>query len=181
MSRLLTLGLCLAIAGCGADATTPPPSQGSALQRAEDREGAFRLTFEVPRTSWKADEPIDGLASLAVVGGNGAEFGASGGGVFGFEFREVSGTRQVAAVWAADCAPYRLEVGTTMTSRITKSGGFSAEHPNAAFIRAFLADPIVRLPAGDWTITALAQFVEGRGCSGASRTLAAPILVHVTP
>ena len=81
----------------------------------------------------------------------------------------------------ADCAPYRLEPGRPLTSAITKSGGYSADDPNAAFYRAFLADPVVSLPAGDWRITAGASLVEGEGCSGASRNLSAPITVHVTP
>jgi hypothetical protein len=44
-----------------------------------------------------------------------------------------------------------------------------------------LAHPVVRLPAGDWTISAVASFVEGKGCSGASRMMAATVVVHITP
>ena len=181
MSRLLALALCLALAGCGADATRPTPAPTFESQRAGDLDGPFQLVFELPRTRWKADEPIDGVASLAVIDGVGADLGGSGGGVFVFDFAEMNGTRHVGGASTADCAPYRLEVGKPMTSHITKSGGFDGNDPNAAFYRAFLADPIVRLPAGDWTITVVASFVEGKGCSGASRNLSAPILIHVTP
>ncbi len=72
----------------------------------------------------------------------------------------------------ADCAPYRLEAGQPLASGIKKSGAFSDDDPEAAFTRAFLGDPVVSLPAGDWRITAGASLVEGEGCSGASRNLA---------
>jgi hypothetical protein len=61
-----------------------------------------------------------------------------------------------------------------------KSGGFAAEDPDAAFYRTFFADPLVRLPAGTWEITAVADFSEG-ACDGAHHTLRAPITVTITP
>jgi hypothetical protein len=173
--------LCLALVACGADTTSPSSGPTSAPERAEDIEGSFRLVFELPKTTWRVNEAINGVASLEVGGGVGTDLGGSGGGVFVFDFAEVNGTRRVGGVSTADCAPYRLDPGRPMTSGLKKSGGFSADDPHAAFIQAFLLDPVVRLPAGDWTITAVASFVEGKGCSGASRMLAAPILVHVTP
>jgi hypothetical protein len=68
----------------------------------------------------------------------------------------------------------------SLTSPIKKFGAFSDDQPDAAFYRAFLADPVVRLPAGDWAISAVASFVEGKGCSGASRMMTATVTVHVT-
>jgi hypothetical protein len=78
-------------------------------------------------------------------------------------------------------APYRLDPGRPMTSAITKSGGFSDDDPDAAFYREFLNGTPVRLPAGDWRITSGASLVEGEGCIGASRNLAAAIVVHILP
>ena len=172
--------ICL-VAGCGADTTMPSLGPTSARERAEDVVGSFRLVFELPRATWRTVEPIDGVASLEVGGGIGKDIGGSGGGLLGFDFVEANGTRSMTSIWSADCAPYRLEPGRPMKSAIKKSGGFSADEPNAAFYRDFLADPIIRLPAGDWTITAVAIFVEGKECRGTSRSLAAPILVHITP
>ena len=63
---------------------------------------------------------------------------------------------------------------------VRKSGGFSADDPNADFYRSFFADPLVHLPAGDWTLTAVASLVDGYGGSGESYTLRAAVLVHVT-
>ena len=179
-SRFAVVALCLAVAGCGADSTTPTPAVPSAAHRAEAVQGSFRLVFELPRTTWKAGEAIDGVASLAVAD-VAADLGGSGGGLLGFDFAEANGARRMGYASTADCRPYRLDPGTPMTSGITKSVGFDGDDPNAAFYRAFIADPVVRLPAGDWTITAIASFVEGKDCTGASHTLAAPIVIHVTP
>ena len=177
--RLLAV-LVVVVAACAAP--TPTPSS-SAVQaggaRATDSEGAFQLTFELPRTTYRAGEAIDGLATLGVMGNAPVLFGSSGGGPFVFDFAEINGRRRVGGAMTADCAPYRLDPGRPMTSSITKSGGYSGDDPDAPFYSAFIADPVVRLPVGDWTITAVASLVEGEGCSGASRNLTAPIVVHI--
>ena len=170
----------------GACAGPTPPSPASqpvgAAQRGSDVRGPFQLTFELPRTTYRAGEAIEGRVTLGVTGGAAVAFGSSGGGPFVFDFAEVIGRRHVGGAMTADCAPYRLEPGRPMASAITKSGGFSADDPEAAFYRAFLdGNPVVSLPPGDWRITAGASLVEGEGCSGASRSLAVPIVVHVLP
>ncbi len=69
-----------------------------------------------------------------------------------------------------------------IASGLNKSGGFSADDPDAAFFRAFLnGDPVVRLPPGDWTITANAHFVEEAGCTGKVHLMTASIPIHVLP
>lgn len=182
MRRFLAFALCLVASGCG-DGTavaTPPPSS-PLVQHAEDLQGPFRLVFELPRGTWKAGDAIDGVATLAVVNGGGVDLGGSGGGLLGFAFAEVGGSRHVDGFWTADCRPYRLEPGKPLTSAIRKSGGFSPDQPDADFYRSFLTDPVVHLPVGDWSISAIALFVEGSGCTGQSHTMKATVLVHVIP
>lgn len=101
--------------------------------------------------------------------------------VVGFEFAEVGGDRLMGSFMTADCRPYTLSAVQPAVTAITKSGGWSEDDPHAAFYRAFFADPLVHLPAGDWDVTAFADFVEGHGCDGASHTIKATIRVHVTP
>jgi hypothetical protein len=176
------LGACAGQAPPSAASPSAGAGQVSAPQRASVVQGAFELTFELPRTTYRAGEAIEGRATLGVIGDAAVAFGSSGGGPFVFDFAEVGGRRSVGGAMTADCAPYRLEPGRPMESGITKSGGYSADDPEAAFAQAFLdGNPVVSLPAGDWRITAGASLVEGEGCSGASRTLAAPIVVHVVP
>lgn len=181
MRRLLAFALCLVVSGCGNAPAPGTSAPGPTLvQHAESLQGPFRLVFELPRGSWQSGDAIDGLAALSVVNGPGVDLGGSGGGVLGFAFAEVGGTRHVDPVSSADCAPYRLEPGDPITSTVKKSGAFSADQPDAAFYSSFFADPLVHLPAGDWNISAVAEFVEGTGCTGLSHTMTATILVHIT-
>jgi hypothetical protein len=177
----MAAGLALGVVLAACAGQTPAAPSAVPGERASDVKGPFQLTFELPRTTFRAGEPIEGRATLAVIGGVAVPFGSSGSGPFTFNFAELGGRRNVGGSMTADCAPYRIEPGRPMTSAITKSGGWSGDDPNAVFYRAFLADPVVSLPAGDWRITAGATLVEGEGCSGASRALEAPITVHVTP
>jgi hypothetical protein len=181
LRRFLAAALCLAAIGCSATAPTPAaPTPAPTPAQATDTQGRYQLVFELPKTDWRASDSITGLATLSLIGSGGVDFGSSGSGPIGFGFDEVGGSRQMGPVWTADCKYDRLESGQPKTSPITKSGGFIGEDPNVDFYRSFFADPLVHLPAGDWTITAVANFVEGSGCSGASYTLKAAILVHVT-
>ncbi len=132
--RLATAALAFGIVVGACAGSTPPspasPSVGPA-QRASDVQGAFQLTFELPRTTYRAGEAIEGRATLGVIGGAAVAFGSSGGGPFVFDFAEIGGRRRVGGAMTADCAPYRLEPGRPMASAITKSGGYSADDPEA--------------------------------------------------
>ena len=175
---LAAVALALGMAGCGAGPAAPTGTAAPA--RAEDAQGRYRLVFELPRTDWHTSDSITGVATLSLTGSGGANFGSSGGGPLGFGFDEVGGTRQMGPAWTSNCKSSHLDAGQSISSPIGKSGGFNGEDPNAGFYRSFFADPLVHLPAGDWTITAVASLVEGSGCSGASYTLRAAVLVHVT-
>jgi hypothetical protein len=161
-------------------ASTPSLSSAPAAVRADSQEGPFRLTFELPKDTWSADENIQGLATLSLVDGTVTDVGGSRS-LFAFDFAEVGGSRHMDAAWTLECGPHHLVAGAPLTSPITKSGGFSADDPNAAFYRAFLAGPDTHLPAGDWTITAVAPFAEGSQCQGQDHTLRAGIRIHVLP
>jgi hypothetical protein len=178
----LAAALCLVVAGCVQGTGAPPTTSQTAPTPAQatDTKGRYQLVFELPRTDWKTTDSITGLATLSLIGSGGEDFGSSGSGPIGFGFDEVGGSRHVGPLWTADCAYDRLVAGQPRTSQITKSGGLDGQDPNVAFYRSFFADPLVHLPAGDWTITAVARFVEGTGCSGESYTLKAAVLVHVT-
>jgi hypothetical protein len=178
---ILVAALCLVVAGCSATTPTPAaPTPVPTPAQATATQGRYQLVFELPKTDWRASDSITGLATLSLIGSGGVDFGSSGSGPIGFGFDEVGGSRQMGPAWTADCTSRRLDAGQPKTSQITKSGGFIGEDPNVDFYRSFFADPLVHLPAGDWTITAVASFVEGTLCSGASYTLKAAILVHVS-
>jgi hypothetical protein len=177
---LVVIGL---LAGsCGSSpSTSPTPTPETVPGHAEAVDGRFRLTFDLPKTTWSVADAIAGTATLALLGGGSVELGGSGQGLFGFAFDEIGGRRHMVPAWTADCRPYRLEAGQPMTSAILKSGGFAGDDPEAAFYRAFFQDPLLHLPAGQWRITAVASFLEGRDCSGPDHDVQAAILVLVTP
>jgi hypothetical protein len=180
--RFLAAALCLVVVGCSGTTSTPAPTPSPTAPtpaRASDTQGRYRLDFELPQTDWHTTDSITGLATLSLVGTGSADFGMSGSGIV-FSFDEVSGDRHVHWVMAASCMFGRLDAGRPITSPIKKSGGWDGDSPAAEFTRSFLQDPLVHLPAGDWTITAVADVSEGTMCSGASYALKAPVLVHVT-
>ena len=61
----------------------------------------------------------------------------------------------------ADAGPAADAASSCTTCRFHHQ--ISDSDPNAEFLRAFLFDPDVRLPAGTWDVSALAIFTEARG------------------
>jgi hypothetical protein len=157
--------------------SSPEPVSGTA----EHVEGRFRLTFTLPRTTWSSGEAISGEAALALVIGDLAELGVAGNGPLEFMFQEVGGRHVVGPAWDTVCASARLAADSPITQPIRKSGGYSNDQPDADFYRSFFADPLVRLPAGDWDISAIAEFIDGRDCGAADHhSMRATVRVHVT-
>jgi hypothetical protein len=183
--RRWAVGLILLLAACAVPAPSSPRAPtavvpGNAVQ-AVAAQGRFQLTFTLRKVVWRTDEAIDGEARLGLAGGPDVGVGGSGGGLMAFDFAEVGGNRVLGSAMTADCRPYTLSAVQPASTGLTKSGGWSEDDPNAAFYRAFFADPLIHLPAGDWDVTAEAVFVEGQGCDGDPHTIKATIRVHVTP
>lgn len=184
--RLLAAALCLVVVGCAAGNTTSTAPSQAALTpaptpaQATDTQGQYRLVFELPRTDWRASDAITGEATLSLIGADAVDFGASGMGPLAFGFDEVGGNRHVGWTMTADCKSYHLDAGQSISSPLKKSGGYSADAAPSDFNRWFMTDPLVHLPAGDWTITAVASLVDGSYCSGAYYTLKTTVVVHVT-
>ena len=182
LTRRAAFLICLVVSGCTGIAAAPTPSPGTGeSRRADERQGAYTLGFELPKTTWKAGEAISGTATLHVASANSADVSGSGSGLIGFDFAELGGSRHVVPAQTSDCRPYRLDPDKPMESAIVKSGAFYPEQKDFEFYRSFLTDPIVRLPAGIWTITAVSSFSEGKGCTGQPRTLRADVKVRITP
>jgi hypothetical protein len=154
------------------------PSDGP--QAASDIDGRFRLDFAFPKRTFTAAEPIEGIATLSVLGPGIGKIGASGGGPILFGIREVGGRREIGPASQADCQSFPIGQGSPISRAITKSGGFSADDPDAGFYADFFKDPELHLPPGTWDITAYASFAEG-DCSAHLVELSAPIRIEVAP
>ena len=171
---LLAVTLCLALVGCG---TTPPDAAIPA--RAEATQGSYQLQFELSKATWRTTEAIEGTATLSFSGTGSVTIWSSGSGPLNFGYVEVGGTRRMGPAWTADCVERQLSPTQPIISGLGKSGGFNGEDPNSSFYRSFFTDKDVHLSAGDWTITAIAEFMEGT-CGGPRDTLQAAVQVHVT-
>jgi hypothetical protein len=134
----------------------------------------------LPHLDWKATDTITGTAILSFAGSAPTTIYGSGGGVIVFSYDEVGGNRHVNWVMTADCGPHPLDPATPITAELSKSGAVGGNEPDADFLRSFLADPQIRLPAGTWDITAVAVLYEGAGCSGGEHTMKVPVRITVT-
>ena len=162
----LLLGTVMALASlaaCG-PAATPTPSGAVAPVIAADEDGLFRLELELPKATYAAGEPIEGITRLRYGGQGAVEVAGAAGGLIGFSLVDVDGPRDVGGGQDAACAPYRLDPANPITTALTKSGGYSPDDPADDFIEAFLNDPIYRLPAGTWEIQSWTSFL-GQGCT----------------
>ena len=140
-------------------------------------DGPFIMELTIDQAAVAAGQPITGQAVLTHDGGPTVVSG-SGDGVFTFSYTEAGGDRRVLGAHHDDCVPWTM-AGGTISSSLTKSGGYSADDPNAAFIGAFLSGPDVLLPPGTWDITAEATFADGQGCTGAWHTLRSTVRITV--
>jgi hypothetical protein len=142
--------------------------------------GDFRLTISSPSGTWGSDEAIEVEATLEYLG-NAAEttIWGSGSGPIGFSVVEVSGDREMGGAFTADCASHVIGAGQPITTPFQKSGGYSPDEPNATFYASFFADPVFRLPAGEWQVTASATFDDGETCTASPIQMAATITLTI--
>jgi hypothetical protein len=178
------------VTACGGVVASPAATPGPA--EVSDTEDRYRLVLTLAATTVPASEPVTGEAVLTTTDGLDADISGSGGGVFGFSYREIGGTRSMGYAMTADCAPHTIPAEGGLRSWLEPSGAWSegdpdadfyrafAHGPDADFYRAFAHGPDVRLPAGAWQVTAHAVFV-GAGCTLPERTLEASTVVVVTP
>jgi hypothetical protein len=179
---LVAAALCLAVIGCSATTPTPAaPTPAPTPAQATDTQGHYQLVFELPRTDWRTSDAITGEATLSLIGADAVDFSSSGSGPIVFSFDEIGGSWHVTGLGTPSCQTGRFKAGQPFSSPIKKSGHvISADPQPSDFDRLFMMDPVVHLPAGDWTITAIASILDGSDCRGTSYTLKAAILVHVT-
>ena len=185
---LFAATLCTVLTGCMAGGPSRSSTHtaggtatiGTALPSgAEDANRHFHLVFELPKSIWKANEAITGQAVLSLVGASSMTVSGSGSGIVGFEFAEIGGDRKVSWVVQADCEPRRLDAASPIVSPLAKTAGYGSDAPQNDFYRSFATDPLIRLPAGDWTITAVTWFAESLDCTGVIDQLSAPVSIHV--
>ena len=136
-------------------------------------DGAFTLTIRSPRDHYRPGEAIDVTATLEYVR-DGSIVVSSTPDVVAFGVEQIGGPHRVDPVIRQSCGQFSFERGQPEPYPFGKSGGFYLEMPDADFIRAYLniagnvPDPVLRLPAGTWSIFAVTDLAEG-DCGGTVR------------
>jgi hypothetical protein len=166
------LAAVLALAGCD----MLPGAAGPVVR---DTDESLELVLRLGSTRYTANQPIDLSATLVYLGPEaGIDLVGSGSGLISFSAEQLDGRLHIGGAATADCAPYRLDRARPMVVQYAKSGGWSNDDPDAAFYKAFFADPIFRLPRGRWQISASAEFYMGE-CGGTSHTLGSEVTIVV--
>jgi hypothetical protein len=176
MRRSVAFVLALAVGACGGGSAplgTPDPATTTTTQ------GGFALAFTIDRATVHPGDAVGGSATLTLLTpGNATVTGSTD--IVAFEFAEVGGAgRDVVPASPSDCAVHFVTSSGGVVTPMAKSGAV-VDGPNADWYRQFLADPLVHLPAGDWDITAIATFFDGRNCVGQPYDLRTTVRVHVT-
>lgn len=180
--------MAVALAGCDEMAPTPTalPAPTSSLVPSAETDGpaaevvrdAFRLTIRTASHGYRADEPIDVSTVLAYAGpAQRVEVAGSGSGIVIFAIEQLDGPIRIEGGGSADCHPWTIPRGENAVP-FSKSGGYSTDDPLADFYARYFDDPALRLPAGRWRITALANFYPP-GCEGEGIRMAASVEVTV--
>ena len=158
---------------------SPAPSPTAAEPVvAFDEQGRFRLELELPKSTYAAGEPIEGIARLRFAGPGATDIAGSGSGLIVTSLVDANG-KVLTGIQTADCAPYTIDSASPLTTGLVKSGGYVPDDPSDDFIEAFLKDPVFRLPAGDWAIHASSDFA-GNGCAPPRIQLSTSIRIVVT-
>jgi hypothetical protein len=139
----------LLLAGCVDDNASLAPQPFAA----SDRANGFLLSLTLPTNTFTSSQPIDLEATLTWEGDAAIrKVWASAAGPLVFTAKQLDGPREIGGGSDAACAVHEFERGVPQRSGYQKSGGYSETDPDAAFYKAFFADPQFRLPPGQWRI-----------------------------
>ena len=140
-------------------APSPSPTLGTGLGSVEStvEDGGFELTVRSAKAIYAEDEPIVVTGSLVYLGPDAAiEIGHDSSGPIMFGVRErIYGAIDLNTVSLLMCGRTTLERDLPYQLPFRKQGGFPGDHPAAESFKAFMLDPVLRLPSGTWHIYAV--------------------------
>jgi hypothetical protein len=154
MRRRPRVALAMAATLVVACSSEPSPDASPPTVVAQDK--GFVLVMAVPTDHFAEGQAIDVRTSLTWTGpAPNATIWGSGMGPVGFLYEELTGRhRTLGGVMTADCAQHLYDRGVVTSIPLRKNVGWSEDDPDAAFFREFARDPLLRLPAGRWRISA---------------------------
>lgn len=153
-SSLVAAAVLVVAAACGPS----EPSPTGLPFVVEGRDAGFAMSMRLGSEVVDAGDPIDLSAILMWEGAAPtATLWGSGSGSVSFALTQIDGDIALGGVMTADCGPHEYKRLVPVAFPYRKTGGFSNDDPNADFYRSFFADPVFRLPAGQWRVTAMAN------------------------
>jgi hypothetical protein len=181
MSAAFGIGLVAVAAIVALVVIRPVLLGGRGSAEADVSDGPFHLALRLTRSTYLTTEPIEGTATLSVTDGQARRIWGPYQSPIAFSMIEVGGTRRMEAGFREKCEPYPIGPDAPLARPVTKSGGWSADDPNAAFYQAFFADQQIHLPAGTWDISVVTDFNEDGGdpCGGVHHDPSATIRIEV--
>lgn len=189
MQRFLSLAsVAVVAAACSAIPTPTPLGSGlrpgptaPELASGTVSEQGMTLSVTAEPAVVAAGAPIEVEATVTNDGDAPIELSGSGSGFVFFSVTRIEdGLTSGEPAVTDDCAPHVVPVGEPIVVPFAKSGGWSEDDPNAAFLRTYFADPELTLPAGTWRIDVSTAATIGQGCVGEPLDLETALLVTVT-
>jgi hypothetical protein len=181
MRAAMMAGLLIAAACAPGPTSGTPAPTGTNGAETLVQDGAFRLTISAERPTYRTSEAIGISATLTYLGPDATvEVMGAGNGLIGFGLRQLDGHLEMDPLWEQSCRTYPMVRGAAVAFPFVKSGGFIDTDPDAAFWRAFFADKVLRLPAGNWRIEASLNGYLG-ACGGERHQLKVSVIVRVEP
>ena len=165
-------------------ASSPPlPSPGTPGSptpvSATDSDAKFTLTVTVPQGVVTTTTSITPVAEFGYIGPQDAVTIYHGAPVVYWRIQEIGGQRGMGGAVNTICDNSTLVKGETSTKPFRKGGQIS-DDPGTFFDRVWFEDPTLRLPAGQWAISAVFDAALG-GCGGEHHELTATVEIEVTP
>ena len=149
----------------------------------DTQEGPIQLTLTSPHRQYGAGEPIEVIARLGYWGDRPSvtTYGSSSFGPVAFWLRQLEGDVLLGPGGTADCLEQvMLRQNEPIELPFSKSG-LGLSDADGEFWQAWRSDPVLRLPAGTWEISAMTEFSFAMDCSVAGPTLRPSITIVVTP
>jgi hypothetical protein len=147
--------------------------------------GPFELAIRSEHGQYAANEAIGVIATLTFHGPDDSvdishDGGSSGGAPVRFGVEEpVTGNLKLEPISDLMCASSTLKRDVPLEVPFAKTGSFSDAGPLASAYEAYFKDPVLRLPAGTWHLSALADFGPGSACGQATVKMHATITILI--
>ena len=156
---------------------TPATTLDAQPVSATGSDALFTVTVSIPSAQVTATTAIEPVARFGYVGPLASVDVHHGAPLVYWSIHELGGQRAMIGGVDTVCLQSTLVAGQIAKQEFAKSGGIS-EDPRTGFDLAWFRQPLLRLPAGRWSISATFDGTLG-GCGGERHQVSAAVEVDV--